>query len=658
MILGAGCASFLLPKGYEDSLFPLVLVLLLLQIQLANALVSMRRLTQYFLLEDRKDQVGELDHPGIEIRGGDFFWAEPPPKLAMPEVGKKKKGGKKDKKVAEDVTTPAKAATPPGLKRESDDLESGKVTPSSNDSDGKPDTADDSVALELPGMLPDEGAGLAKGMAWRMQGVDLTVGPGELVCVVGRVGSGKSSLVQAILGEMEVAGGTVAVGGSVAYAAQQAWIINASVKDNVAFGKEFEEEKWEKCVGACCLAQDLEILPAGADTEIGEKGINLSGGQKQRISLARALYQDADVYILDDPLSAVDVHVGRHIFERFIDGAIANKARLLVTNQLQYLPHADRIVVMDAGRIVAQGTYEECQSNDVFARLLSDHNAQAPEAEGGQEESIEQKPAKGAAFETKIDTSGVEKRMIADTVATIPGALGRPGPADMKLNRGETFARLPGAGSLGADGATTEGDGTGKDEKYGKKLQSLATMRLEAGKLAEKGEEEGDKPAKGALMIKEDQEVGQVTGKVYWQYIKAYGVLSFLSLIVLWSSEQSVRILTNWYLSKWTGKVATQQAEAYVTGQPFHLNSTSFIGGYLGLAFGFVLLTGIRSFTNLMSALTASRIIHLKSLGTLVRAPVTFFDTTPVGRILNRFSKVSGCLCTCLPIYLSSHPCL
>lgn len=140
------------------------------------------------------------------------------------------------------------------------------------------------------------------------------------ILVLGKVGSGKSSLLSGLLGEMHKLNqnGTISVNGSTAYVPQQAWIQNATLKNNILFHAEYDEILYEHVIEACALKPDLEIMPAGHDTEIGEKGINLSGGQKQRISLARALYSNADIYMLDDPLSAVDSHVGKHIFDKVI----------------------------------------------------------------------------------------------------------------------------------------------------------------------------------------------------------------------------------------------------------------------------------------------------------------------------------------------------
>lgn len=141
-----------------------------------------------------------------------------------------------------------------------------------------------------------------------LKDINMRIEKGQLVAVVGSVGCGKSSLISVLLGDIEKVSGRVNQLGSVAYVAQQAWIQNATLKDNILFGRPFDRQRYESIIEACALKPDLAMLPAGDLTEIGEKGINLSGGQKQRVSLARAVYQDAEVYYLDDPLSAVDSH--------------------------------------------------------------------------------------------------------------------------------------------------------------------------------------------------------------------------------------------------------------------------------------------------------------------------------------------------------------
>lgn len=193
-----------------------------------------------------------------------------------------------------------------------------------------------------------------------LKNINISINKGSLTAVVGPVGSGKTSLISAFLGEMEKHTGNVNLDGRIAYVPQQAWIQNATLKDNILFGRPFSKKLYDKVLHACALVADLAILPGGDQTEIGEKGINLSGGQKQRISLARSVYSGAEIYIFDDPLSAVDAHVGKHIFDNLMSetGILKGKTRFLVTHALSYLPRVDEIHVMLDGRITESGSYK------------------------------------------------------------------------------------------------------------------------------------------------------------------------------------------------------------------------------------------------------------------------------------------------------------
>ncbi|XP_051254829.1 multidrug resistance-associated protein 5 isoform X5 [Dicentrarchus labrax] len=188
--------------------------------------------------------------------------------------------------------------------------------------------------------------------------ISLSVEQGKLLGVCGSVGSGKTSLISAILGQMTLLKGSVAVRGRLAYVAQQAWILNATLRDNILFGQEYQEDRYQSVLSACCLRPDLALLPNADLTEIGERGANLSGGQRQRISLARALYSDRDVYILDDPLSALDAHVANHVFRNAIRKQLYHKTVIFVTHQLQYLVDCDDVILMREGSIVEQGNHD------------------------------------------------------------------------------------------------------------------------------------------------------------------------------------------------------------------------------------------------------------------------------------------------------------
>ncbi|XP_027413627.1 multidrug resistance-associated protein 4-like [Bos indicus x Bos taurus] len=198
-----------------------------------------------------------------------------------------------------------------------------------------------------------------------LRGLSFTVRPGELLAVIGSVGAGKSSLLRALLGELPLSQGNISVHGRIAYVSQQPWMFPGTVRSNILFGKKYEEEPYEKVIKACALEEDLQLLEDGDLTVIGDRGTPLSEGQKARVSLARAVYQDADIYLLDDPLSAVDTGVSRHLFEQCIRQALKEKITILVTHQWQFLEDASQILILKNGEIIKKGTLVEFPKSGV-----------------------------------------------------------------------------------------------------------------------------------------------------------------------------------------------------------------------------------------------------------------------------------------------------
>uniref|UniRef100_A0A3Q3KQC8 ATP-binding cassette, sub-family C (CFTR/MRP), member 3 n=1 Tax=Monopterus albus TaxID=43700 RepID=A0A3Q3KQC8_MONAL len=392
----------------------------------------------------------------------------------------------------------------------------------------------------------------AKGEPPVLHNINMMVPQGSLLAVVGQVGCGKSSLISALLGEMEKLEGDVSVRGSVAYVPQQAWIQNATLRDNILFGNSYNEQKYCSVLEACALTPDLEVLPGGDMTEIGEKGINLSGGQRQRVSLARALYSNADVYLLDDPLSAVDAHVAKHIFDNLIgpEGLLKGKTRILVTHGISFLPQVDNIMVMVDGQVSEMGSYQELlKQNGAFAEFLRNYS-------------------------------------LEDIISILS--------ADGENPRSRSVRRH----------GCTQRKHSEPQEKKPQELQKLIQA--------------------------ETSETGRVKTKVYLEYAKAVGLLLSVVICCLYGCQSAAAIGGNIWLSQWTNDASTNQTKENV-----HMR----VGVYAALGIAQGILVMISSFTLAMGNISAARKLHYSLLSNKLHTPQSFFDTTPIGRILNRFSK-------------------
>ncbi|NWS44058.1 MRP3 protein, partial [Probosciger aterrimus] len=425
-----------------------------------------------------------------------------------------------------------------------------------------------------------------------LKDINLLVPSGALVAIVGHVGCGKSSLVSALLGEMEKLEGEVAVKGSVAYVPQQAWIQNATLKDNILFGQVFNDQKYQNVLEACALKTDLEVLPGGDQTEIGEKGINLSGGQRQRVSLARAVYSNSDIYLLDDPLSAVDSHVAKHIFDKVIgpDGVLKGKTRILVTHGISFLPQVDHIIVLGDGKISEMGSYQDLlKQNKAFAEFLRNY-ALDEDIEEDEPTVLEEEEVLLAEDTLSIHTDLADNEPVTNEVRKqfLRPLLKTPDPAT-------AFVRYHISGIVSI---------TEHSEGWYKHLWVWTNQLC-------------------CVIL-------QVKLTVFWQYMKAVGPVISLVICFLYCCQNAAAIGANVWLSDWTnepGINGTQQ------------NTAMRIGVYaaLGLLQGLIVL--ISSFTLAMGGISAARSLHAALLENKFHTPQSFYDTTPTGRIINRFSK-------------------
>ncbi|XP_053408516.1 multidrug resistance-associated protein 1-like isoform X2 [Mercenaria mercenaria] len=435
-----------------------------------------------------------------------------------------------------------------------------------------------------------------------LENINLDISDGKLVAVVGQVGCGKSSLVSAFLGEMEKNEGRVKVKGSVAYVPQQAWIQNATVRENILFGKDVDQNKYEQVIEACALKPDLDILQGGDLTEIGEKGINLSGGQKQRVSLARAVYNNADIYMLDDPLSAVDSHVGKHIFNKVIGskGLLRNKTRILVTHGVHWLPMVDTIVVMVDGRVSELGSYEELMSHDgAFAQFLKVYLTQ--------EDNDDEDDPEVQQIKSKI----LER---VDSVTSGTDGTGVSGDEDV-------VGRL----------RTTP--------KSGKKKPPLERTISTIDKGA-KGEWKEDKDKKKAdkLIEAEKAETGNVSWKVYMKYFSAIGALATFVIFALFIVYQGGGIYSSIWLAQWTDDDYLKNPNNVNTTE-YQNRNYKYLGIYAALGVGQAIVILIYAIICAITMIRAAGILHNGMLANILKLPMAFFDTTPLGRIVNRFSR-------------------
>uniref|UniRef100_A0A2K6UXV1 Multidrug resistance-associated protein 1 n=1 Tax=Saimiri boliviensis boliviensis TaxID=39432 RepID=A0A2K6UXV1_SAIBB len=414
-----------------------------------------------------------------------------------------------------------------------------------------------------------------------LNGITFSIPEGALVAVVGQVGCGKSSLLSALLAEMEKVEGHVAVKGSLAYVPQQAWIQNDSLRENILFGCQLEEQYYKSVIQACALLPDLEILPSGDRTEIGEKGVNLSGGQKQRVSLARAVYCNSDVYLFDDPLSAVDAHVGKHIFENVIGpkGMLKNKTRILVTHGVSYLPQVDVIIVMSGGKISEMGSYQELLARDgAFAEFLRTYAS----AEQGQD------------------------------------------PED----NGVTGISSPGKEAKPMENGVLVTDRAGKQLQ--RQLSSSSSYSGDISRCHNSTAAEAKKEETWKLMEADKAQTGQVKLSVYWDYMKAIGLfVSFLS-IFLFMCNHVASLASNYWLSLWTD-------DPIVNGTQEHTKVRLSVYGALGISQGIAVFG--YSMAVSIGGIFASRRLHLTLLDNVLRSPMSFFERTPSGNLVNRFSK-------------------
>eukprot|EP00981_Chlorochromonas_danica_P011662 scaffold4203_cov166-Ochromonas_danica.AAC.8 len=465
--------------------------------------------------------------------------------------------------------------------------------------------------------------------------IDLNVRKGELIAIIGPTGCGKSTLLQALLGELQRPSNTgrVVVQGRTAFLPQTPWIPNDLLRNIILFGQPYNALRYQNALQVAGLSRDLENMEGGDLTEIGERGLTLSGGQKQRLSLARSVYEDADVYLLDDPLSALDSEVGKQVFRDCICGALAGKTRLLVTHQLNVLSQVDRVVLMENSRIVAVGTLRElvAQGYDLNKYIRSSSPSSSEKnrqeqvnvvssIEDGvieekivEEEVMNQLPT-NATFVASETAEEVETEILVSTVPPTGALLDCVG-SDCLVEDNEISTRTLTSSErseVADDVPTTPTTTTTPLFARSKPIASPPSLRRVK-----------------TIMSKEERAEGAVGLSVYRDYLleaRRPGLLLLMTLAFLVANAST--ILQQYVVAAWTGDVFYRKHSLL-----FYLK------GVAGMASSVAGFTFLRTYLFTLIGASASSSLHAKMVSRLLSAPLHYFESTPVGRIVQRFSK-------------------
>ncbi|EDO04969.1 hypothetical protein SS1G_07453 [Sclerotinia sclerotiorum 1980 UF-70] len=445
-----------------------------------------------------------------------------------------------------------------------------------------------------------------------LQDIHFSAHKGELTCIVGRVGAGKSSFLQALLGDLWKVKGQVVVHGKTAYVAQQPWVMNASVKENILFGHRFDPTFYDKTVKACALTDDFAQLPDGDETEVGERGISLSGGQKARLTLARAVYARADIYLLDDCLSAVDQHVGRHLIDNVFGstGLLSGKTRVLATNSIPVLKEANLICLIRDNKIIERGTYDQAIARrGEIANLINTSE--------NKDVSTDSETTEASDSSTILDYEQPGEEEAKDEAEEAQEHLTqlqpiRPGGSGVKKRKGSSNTL---------------------------RRASTASFRGPRGKLRD--EEDPLKSKQG----KEHSEQGKVKWDVYAEYAKTSNLAAVLIYLAMLVGAQTAQISGSVWLKSW--------AEA---NDKLGINRDvgKYIGVYFAFGIGSAALVVIQTLILwIFCSIEASRKLHERMAFAIFRSPMSFFETTPAGRILNRFSRYVVVISVSTPAFIA-----
>lgn len=544
-----------------------------------------------------------------------------------------------------------------------------------------------------------------------LQDMNITVPTGKLTIIIGPVGSGKTTLLAGMLGELTPYKGTVHWANTtcIAYVPQKPWLLNATLKENILFGQQYDGRRYHQVIQACALQPDIDLLPARDMTEIGERGFNLSGGQRQRIALARAFYSPAKAVILDDPLSALDTHVGVHVFEQGIRSLLLRRHRtvVLVTHKQDLLIHASKVIILEGGKIRCQGNLAEIEKLEpdlttvlsrstkrevapgrdnttkerhklmrmitkqslylansgstqdlrqqprpvMLSRQLS-HDPSSPlplhdlsndDASAAPRNSCTPRPTSvGFRFKASVSTDSMHSASTgcSNTSSLIRSPWMRSPPSRLSSRVSNTAENF-----IEEEEEYEENEEKKKGELLANGTDQIGDDGLTGPLL---GGPDGEE-AQWKVIEEEDREQGKIPCSVYLDYMRACRLLLVALVCVLFAANQGARLGSDFWLTGWSE--ASRDINVTVPASQDEL-AWGYLMGYLGLSVFCIVLSLVTNMSAQLVSLRSVKVFHNNMIDNIVQCPMRFFDSNPIGRIINRFSSDMGVIDKKLPVTL------
>ncbi|KAH6934049.1 hypothetical protein HPB50_019791 [Hyalomma asiaticum] len=544
-----------------------------------------------------------------------------------------------------------------------------------------------------------------------LQDMNITVPTGKLTIIIGPVGSGKTTLLAGMLGELTPYKGTVHWANTtcIAYVPQKPWLLNATLKENILFGQQYDGRRYHQVIQACALQPDIDLLPARDMTEIGERGFNLSGGQRQRIALARAFYSPAKAVILDDPLSALDTHVGMHVFEQGIRSLLLRRHRtvVLVTHKQDLLIHASKVIILEGGKIRCQGNLAEIEKlePDLTTVLSRSTKREVPPgrdnttkerhklmrmitkqslylANSGSTQDLRQQP-RPVMLSRQLSHDPSSPLPLHDLSNDDASAAPRNSCTPRPTSVGFRFKASVSTDSMHS--ASTGCSNTSSlirspwmrspPSRLSSRVSNTAENFIEEEEEYEENEEKkkgellangtdqiGDDGLTGPLLggpdgeeaqwkviEEEDREQGKIPCSVYLDYMRACRLLLVALVCVLFAANQGARLGSDFWLTGWSE--ASRDINVTVPASQDEL-AWGYLMGYLGLSVFCIVLSLVTNMSAQLVSLRSVKVFHNNMIDNIVQCPMRFFDSNPIGRIINRFSSDMGVIDKKLPVTL------